>query len=240
MGDEGLSRNLTEDEIVDQMRIVLSTAERRGYDIFSKPLKVSFVAGGEPLANPYFPNVVRKLSEEVPLNLKISSVAPSNKAAQSLYQQIADIAKDYPNQIQFQVSLNSTDESYRQGQTAIKLADFAQIREMGEYWHETIPNPRKIDLSFTLNRDSPMDPDDITSVLPPELFAIRVRTWTETERGKRHKLCGAIDGQVEQVWRNFKDAGYMVVPGLPGKLEQQFSMAAGQLRNFYKNLKQEA
>ncbi|HII72760.1 TPA: hypothetical protein HA265_08445, partial [Candidatus Woesearchaeota archaeon] len=61
LGDGGLERDLTTDEILDQLALLLKTAMKRGYHIFDRPLKASFVMGGEPLDNQQFSGVLRKM-----------------------------------------------------------------------------------------------------------------------------------------------------------------------------------
>jgi len=233
LGENGLKRNLTSEEIVDQLRIALNRAYSRGYDIFDRPIKATFVMGGEPLTNPYFPEAIGRMKEESPLQLKISTILPSTQLAENTYREVLDNVKGYPNIIQFQISLNSTDEAYRQSLSAIPLASFKDVRKAGEMWFQNIPNPRKVDLTFTVNSDTPMDPYAIKDVLPTELFAIRLRDMLPTRRGLANGLKIAEKRHVEEIWKKFEDAGYQIIPGSPGGVERRFKLAPGETLNMY-------
>lgn len=236
LGDMGYKRNLTSEEISDQLRAVLSTAYKRGYNIFSRPLKATFVMGGEPLANPYLPEAISAFGDQIPLQLKISTLFPKNKSVNANYSELVEVVKDYPNIVQFQVSLNSTDQSYRQSLALIPLADFKTIRSAGERWHSIVPNPRKIDLTFTVNKDTPMEPSAIKDILPPDLFAIRLREWTPTQRGLNHKIEKVQAEKMAEIKAKFEDVGYMIIPGSPGNVEWRFKLAAGELLKIYNQM----
>lgn len=238
VGENGLVRNLTSDEIVDQLRIVLRTALKRGYNIFDKPIKITFVQGGEPLSNQHFGEAFAKVKEELPLQTKVSTVFPRHPTSRSVYREIVDVAKAYPNIVQFQVSLNSTDEDYRQSLVRIPLADFRTIRSAGELWHDEVPNPRKTDLTFTLSDDTPMDPEAIVKILPPELFAIRLRAMTPTTTSEQHSLTQlTIRARIDEIRSRFEQVGYDFIPGNPGNVEWEFKLAAGDFVKLYSLLK---
>ena len=236
LGNDGLKRNLTGYELVDQLRLLLSNSSKSGHDIYSKPVKATFVMGGEPLANHYLPKALRTFKDEIPLQLKISSVLPDTRVVRETYQHLIDIAKDYPNPVQFQVSLNSTNNNYRQSLTKINLIEFNEIREMGESWQSQVPNARKVNLTFTINQETPMDPEQIIDILPPELFAIRLREFMPTEVGKNNGLEKIVDDRVKKIRDSFAQAGYLMIPGSPGKLEKKFKLAPGETIQMYKKM----
>jgi adenine C2-methylase RlmN of 23S rRNA A2503 and tRNA A37 len=237
LGDFGFKRDLTDEEILDQLAILLDRAMKRGYDIFDRPMKATFVMGGEPLANRYFSKALDSVRQHIPLQTKISTIFPANKKSWNTYKEVVEIAKDYPNIVQFQVSLNSTDEQYKQDAVRIPLADFKKIREAGELWADTVPNPRKIDLTFTLNKDTPMDPSAIKDILSPELFAIRLRDWVPTKRGNEHGLKQAEYTSIEDMKSCFEDCGYFFVPGFSGHVEQRFRLSPGETVRMYNTIR---
>lgn len=238
LGENGLVRNLTSEEIVDQLRLVLRTAIQRGYDIFDKPIKITFVQGGDSLSNQHFGDTFSRIREQLPLQTKISTIFPDHPTSHSVYREIVDVAKDYPNIVQFQVSLNSTDETFRQSLVRVPLAGFRKIREAGELWKEKVPNPRKTDLTFTVLDHTPMDPRAIADVLPPELFAIRLRSWTPTDIGERHSITGrTVRARINEIRSRFEQAGYDFIPGNPGEVEWEFKLAAGDLIKVYNSMK---
>lgn len=231
-------KNLDSTEIVDELRLVLRTAMKRGYDIMDRPIKITFVQGGEPLSNRHFPEALSQIKDELPLQAKISTIFPEHSTSHTVFDKLVAVAGDYPNIIQFQVSLNSTDADYRQSLVEIPLAPFNKIREAGERWRDTVPNPRKVNLSFTISDDTPMDPDSIVETLPPELFAIRLRAWTPTNVGQTNKLTGQkVIERVPELQERFEQAGYTFIPGNPGNVEWKFKLAPGDLANFYMAMK---
>jgi len=237
LGDLGFKRDLTEEEILDELALLISTAEKRGYDIYSRPLKATFVMGGEPLANKYFSRALDKMSSEIPLQTKISTIFPGSKKSKKIYDEVVDIAKDYPNIVQFQISLNSTSEEYRQSLVKIPLANHKQIRKAGEKWMENVPDPRKVNLTFTLNKDTPMDPYEIKEILPPDIFAIRLRDWVPTKRGEKYGINKIEKGWIYDLKSKFEDCGYFFVPGMSGHVERKFKLAPGESIKLYNKIK---
>jgi 23S rRNA (adenine2503-C2)-methyltransferase len=237
LADFGLQKNLSSDELVEQLRLVLQGADKRGYNIYDRPVKATFVMGGDPLNNPYFPDAVSLLAEELPLQLKVSTLLSAAKSIKRNYSRLVEAAKDYPNIVQMQVSLNSTDEEYRQSLSLIPLAGFADVKEVGEIWKEQVPEARKIDLTFTVNKDTPLDPESIVDILSPELFAIRLRELVPTSRGESHGLKGVVDEQVSEASKRFRDSGYDLIPGSPGKLEWDFNLSPGEMIKLYSQIK---
>lgn len=237
LGDYGLIRNLKDDEILDQINIVLKKAYEKNYPIFDRPIKLTFVMGGEPLANKYFGKAFERVKDEIPLKTKVSTIFPNSKSAKQTYRTIVEVAKEYPNPVQFQVSLNSTDEAYRQSLASIPLANFSEIRKAAEHWFSEVPNPRKIDLTFTVSEETPLDPKDISDVLTPDMVAIRLRPWVATERGKENGLEELMDGKLEDLKKKFEDAGYFYVPGAAGGVEYRFKLAPGESIKLYSKIR---
>ncbi|MBW2984827.1 radical SAM protein [Candidatus Woesearchaeota archaeon] len=237
LGDLGYKRDLTADELLDELVLLLSTAMKRGYNVFDRPLKATFVMGGEPLANRHFGEALARMKEQVPLQTKVSTIFPGTKRSLQVYREVVDVAKEYPNIVQFQVSLNSTDEDYRQSLVAIPLADYKTLRKAGEEWFEKVPDPRKINLTFTLNQETPMDPDQIKDVLTPDIFAIRLRDWVPTERGERYGIRTITNGRVYELKSMFEDCGYFFVPGMSGHVEQKFKLAPGESLKLYQKMR---
>ncbi|MBW2987138.1 radical SAM protein [Candidatus Woesearchaeota archaeon] len=237
LGEKGLIRNLTDDELMDQLNLVLKTAYKRNYPIFTTPLKLTYVMGGEPLANNYIVKTLRRVKEDIPLKLKISTIFPQSVLANGTFKEIVEIAKDYPNIFQFQISLNSTDEKYRQSLCTIPLANFKEIRQAAECWFKNVPNPRKINLTFTISEETPLDPDDIIDILPPSMFAVRLRPWVPTKRGERYGLKKIMDSKFKQAKKKFEDAGYCYIPGAAGEVEYDFKLAPGEILKIYPMIK---
>jgi organic radical activating enzyme len=237
LGYTGLKRNLTDSEILEELNIVLNTAKKRGYDIFSRPLKASFVMGGDPLMNKYFPKVIERMNEEIPLQLKISTIFPDSKKSLEIYDAIVEASSNYTNIIQPQISLNATDEKSRQSFSKISLAGFKKIRNAAESWYKDVNNDRKMTLTFTLNADSAANPYDIKDILSPDLFNIRLRICLPTSQGYKNGISFITKNKVDVLQSKFIDAGYSFIPGMPYDVEERFKLAPGESINIYNALK---
>ncbi|MFH1328771.1 MAG: hypothetical protein ABIH76_08040 [Candidatus Bathyarchaeota archaeon] len=235
---ESFKRNLTADELLDQLALLLRTAIKRGYNIFKKPVKATLVNGGDALLNSETSQFLEAMNEQIPLQAKISTIFPAAKNAWNTYEAIVQAAQNYSNIVQFQISLNSTSEEYRQSITAMPLANFQTIRKAGELWMSQVSNPRKLDLTFTLNADTPMNPYDIQSILPPSLFAIRLRDYVTTESGEKNSIARTTYETIETIKAKFENLGYTFIPGMSGKTENRFKLAPGELLRTYKAMKQ--
>lgn len=236
-GIYSLQRDLTETEIIDELALLISTAEKRGYNVFDRPLKATFVNGGDALDNYHFSKVLEIMKDELPIQTKISTVFPGLDKNLDYYGRIVEAAKDYPNIVQFQVSLNSTNEKYRQSLVNVPLADFRTIRKAGELWFEKVSNARKIDLSFTLHEKTPMDVDAIKDILPPEIFAIRLRDYKYTENGEKYKLKEITGTRIDDLKDRFRENGYYLIPGLAGDTEKKFKLAPGETIKLYDKIR---
>jgi len=233
LGEAGYKRNLTSDELLDQLATLLDRAILRGYDVFSRPLKATFVMGGEPLANPNFPDAIARMADDIPLQLKISTIFPDSDNAWKIYERLVEVAKGYPNIIQPQFSINSTDEGYRQGLAKIPLAGFEKIRKAGELWMDSVPDPRKVNLTFTLNNDTLMNPESIRHILSPDVFAVRLRDWLPTAGGSDSDLKPVELARLYGLRTRFEDLGYFFVPGMSQHFEHHFELSSMDLFKFY-------
>lgn len=237
LGDSGFKRDLSDDELLEELALIINTGIKRGYKIFEKPLKATFVMGGDPLANRYFSKAFDRMRQEIPLQTKVSTIFPGSGKSQTAYKEFIEIAAEYPNTVQFQVSLNSTDEKYRQSLVKIPLADFKTIRKAGEEWFEKVPNPRKIDLTFTLNEETPMDPYAIKDIFTPDIFAVRLRDWVPTERGERYGIRKITNGTIGELKSKFEECGYFFVPGMSVNVERRFKLAPGESIKLYNKIR---
>lgn len=230
-------RNLTSRELFEEAVLTISTAAKRGYDLNSRPTKIAFVTGGEPLLNGHFPEGLALMGEQLPLQMKISTIAPETSLSGKVFDGIVDAARNYPNIVQFQISLNSTDENYRRDLCSFPLASFQQIRRMGEIWFCEVPKPRKIDLTFTLNGKTPIKVEDIKDILPPELFAIRLRGYVPSRVGDENGFM-VMDGEgIKKISRGFGDAGYQLIPGMAGKIELDFKLSPAEILETFRGMK---
>ncbi len=236
MSDLPYRGNLPAEIILEQMALILNRAMKFGYKVLEKPLKISFVKGGECFLNPKFPNALELIAENLALPIKISTIFPDLADAHKIYSEVETFAALYPKTIQMQVSLISTDKDFRQARVKVPLIPFEKLREYGESWQLRVPNPRKATLSFTLTENTPCEPQEIYSILPPEFFAVRIRDWMPTQPGIEAGLLSPSERKVHETAAKFRDLGYQLVPGKPGSTEQKFKLTAGHIIKLYAGL----
>ncbi|PIN68876.1 hypothetical protein COV93_07885 [Candidatus Woesearchaeota archaeon CG11_big_fil_rev_8_21_14_0_20_43_8] len=236
MSDIGYHGNLSGEIILEQVALVLNRARRFGYEITKKPLKISFVKGGEGLLNREFPHGLELIAENLPVPMKVSTTFPDSKVAHEVYGRIEKFTSGYCETVQMQISLISTDKGYRQGMTRMPLISFDGLREYAESWQKNVKNPRKFTLSFTLNEKTPCNPEEIYDKLPPELFAVRIRNWLPTIPGLKEGLLKPEEKTAIDIANRFRDFGYTLIPGKPGATESKFNLAAGHIIKMYKGL----
>jgi len=227
IGDMGYRRNLMSFEILDELAMILNMGVETGFDIYQKPLKAAFVAGGDPLLNPHLYDVMAYMMEHLPIQLKISTVFPNTPDAYHNFTKIVEAASVYPNIMQLQISLGSTDKSFRKNNSRVELADFSTIARAGKYWMENVPNPRKINLSFTVHSETPMDLSVIRDVLLPEIFNIRIRAYNETDTGRRNMLERIDDQNVNYLTKMVQEEGYTVIPRWVLPAERKYELSTG-------------
>ena len=167
LGDERFKRNLTAEEMYEQVIMLLQTAARHGFDIEAIGHKVTVANTGEPLFNP---NLREGLERIAALNfsIKVSTIFPAGAKVRKNFEELAQFASAYDQPVQMQTSLISTSEEYRREAGGIKLASYSEIRDAAEYWRNRNPEGRKFNLSLILSEDTPCDVDEVSGTFPPE------------------------------------------------------------------------
>lgn len=195
--------NLMPVEVVEQIRLLQTAAIHHGISL-EEANKISFADGGELLLNPRCMEIIRAVTNHLPAPVKVSTVLPDSALARRNLAELMKFTHIYVHGVTLQVSLYSTDENIRQMSAAVQLYSFDSIRELGREWTNNHPQRRKITLTFTLTSESRVDPHEITNVLSPELFKIRLHPHKENGSGFE-RLAPSACLKLE---REFHDAGY--------------------------------
>ncbi len=187
LGEDKFTRNLTPEEMYEQVILLLQTASRYGFDVDSIDHKVTVANTGEPLFNA---NLVSGLEQIAALDVsfKVSTIFPAGQKVRKNFEALAQFASTYNQPVQIQTSLISTSEEYRRKVGGIKLASYAEIRGAAEYWRTLNPKGRKFNFSLILSGETPCEVNEVYEVFPPELFRFRFRNYVPTENGKRNLL----------------------------------------------------
>lgn len=236
MSDLPYKADLSAEIILEQISLILNKAIKFGYKVTEKPLKISFVKGGEGLLNKEFPKALELIAENLEIPIKVSTTFPDLHIAHEVYSGIERFASSYSEPTQIQVSLISTNEEFRSKIVRVPLISFAKLGEYGEQWKQNVPNARKINLTFTLTEETPCDPQDIYTVLSPEYFAVRIRDWLPTKPGIQAGLINPSQQKIYETAKKFEDFGYKMIPGKPGETERKFKLTAGHIIKLYKQL----
>lgn len=236
MSDLPYRGNLSAEIILEQIALILNRALKFNYPILEKPLKISFVKGGEGLLNPEFPQALELIAENLGVPIKISTTFPDLEQAHKIYQAIEKFAASYSEVVQIQISLIATNQVFRQARTKTPLISFEALRKYAESWRQNVPHPRKITLTFTLTENTPCDPEEIYQILSPEYFAIRIRDWMPTGPGLSVGLLSPSERKICEVGKKFEEFGYQMIPGKAGPTERKFKLTAGHIIKTYKEL----
>ncbi|MBI4148198.1 radical SAM protein [Candidatus Woesearchaeota archaeon] len=231
LGSERFVRNLTAQEIADQVTLMLDIAQKHGIDTARVPHKVTIAKTGEPLLNPHVREGLERIAT-LSQSFKISTVYPHN--CHERLKEIADFASHYQRTVQLQISLISTSEEYRRKTAGKGVAGFEEIRAGAHYWREKNPTGRKINLSLILTEDVPCDVRSVRHIFPPELFRFRFRNYVPTTNGTSAGLHTLPQQKFEQILEEFRTVGYDVnEAATPTPTELKFGLAANVTRRRY-------
>jgi 23S rRNA (adenine2503-C2)-methyltransferase len=230
VADLPYQRSLTAQELEDEAVILAQRAYANGFSLEGKPLKVAFVEMGEPFMNPNLMQGLEKITKIFPASIKISTTFPDHSRAYENAEKIIDFSGSYDKPVQMQISLHSTDEEYRNSVCRFPLAGFKRIAEFGENFKKYAGSPRKVNLSFTLTKQTPCRPEGIIDTLNPEYFAVRLRNMLPTEPSKRNSLDQITIEEIAKMENEFRKYGYDIIAGgLSAEIETEFNLNPGTL-----------
>lgn len=178
---ESKARNLNSKEILEQIALALKVSAEHGINLEQGKIKLSITKGGDSLYNPHVVSAVEELMYFLPLDIKLSTVFPDTNLAKKIAENVLLFARNYfGGTFVFQISLNSTDQHYRETEMVrhgkIKLLSLEQIAIFAEDWLSRVRYPRQISLTFTLMKDAPADPKVLSRSIPPTLTRVRLKT----------------------------------------------------------------
>ncbi len=233
LGEEKFTRNLTPEEMYEQVMLLLQTASRYGFDLDSIGHKVTIANTGEPLFNTNLVSGLEKIAA-LDVSFKVSTIFPAGQKVKNNFEGLAHFAASYHQPVQFQISLISTSEKYRREASRIKLASYEEIRTAAEHWRNLNPEGRKINLSLILSGQTPCEVNDVYEIFPPELFRFRFRNYVPTENGKKNLLVEIDPERMKKIKDGFEEKGYDVGDwATPTPIEQRFKLAGNVTRRRY-------
>jgi 23S rRNA (adenine2503-C2)-methyltransferase len=236
LGDELFTRSLTAKEIYEQAILILAIARRYGMDIDTVKHKVNFAKSGEPLLNEALVQSMQLLGQHQ-FSFKISTVFPYGEKVKKVLAQAADFSASYPEAVQLQISLISTNENHRRKLAGIRVASFSEIRQEAKQWFKKLPNHRKWNISLMMTNDMPFDIDVVKEFFDAEFFRFRLRTYVPTVNGKNNGLITAVQERYDEIKSSLLGCGYDVGDwALPTPIERRFKLASNVTRRRYLNM----
>ncbi len=233
LGTEKFIRNLSRMEMVEQVRVVLTEAEKEGFTLNNYPHKITIANTGEPLFNPDIVSAIDDLGE-FNTSFKISTVLPATTIAFERAREIAQFSYFSGRTVQLQISLISTLEEERQRIIGVRAASFREIRKVGEMWRSVNPTGRKVNLSLIITSTMDCDADKIADIFPPELFRFRFREYVSTENGTNNGLVAVSAEKLAEIKEDFRERGYEVTDfASPTPIERKFGLVSNAIRRMY-------
>lgn len=231
LGEEAFLRNLTPEELAIQFRIMHEATGKLGLLREGKPLKVNVAGTGEPLLNDALVEGMRLIASQQQVSFKVSTVFPGNMKARRNFERLADFASEYDCPVQLQVSLISTDETFRRSAAGIRLTEITEISKVAKLWRAGAPVRSQINMSLILTDDVPVDVNAVAEHLPPEYFRFRFRHYVPTQNGIRHQLLAVTPEKIATIHEDFRRRGYYVgVEATPTATEWEFGLASNVTR----------
>ncbi len=224
---------LTPEEMYEQVLWTLSQAHK--FTDVNVPSKVSMGKSGEPLLNPNLLAGLERISE-LGVSFRIPTSFPRGGLAERVFEEVAQFARRYSKPVQLNISLISTSERYRKETTRIG-ADFSTIRKGIEKWMTVNPPPkgRKPNVALIIANDTPVDPNQLLGMLPPELVNVCFRPYVETSNGKNSGLSLLSEGKLLEFKGRFEECGYSVnIAHVSTPVERKFSLSSNSTLERYR------
>lgn len=194
--------------------------------IDTRQFKIQFARMGEPAFNMAVLDVIEELPQryDAPGFMpSVSTIAP--RGTDAFFARLLDVKNKFyrGGNFQFQFSIHTTDEAWRDEIIPVKKWSFAEMGAFGERFHEE--GDRKVTLNFALAEDSPVDPDVLLRHFSPEHFLIKVTPLNPTYRAAENGLnsyIGPHRGNGDYpIIQDLRAAGYQVIMSI-GEVEENY------------------
>jgi hypothetical protein len=240
---EPFKKDLTATEMRAQFLIIMNLMRRAGFIDISIPrllsekmesMKISLAREGDPFANRRFPNILDMIGAEFNgAALRISTIYPKGGVARRNASSLVDFASRYTGILRLQVSINSTDETYRDKFASPNSVPFSVISDLGAIWQEKVDKPSAmggvINLNITAHKDTPCEPtDEFMLLFPNYRFAIRLRRLLLTEDTASNGWERLSDQDIADKKIAFEEKGYVVLDASTTPTEEKYHLATGQ------------
>ena len=242
VGKQGLGKNLTVDEMVSQVIVSYSIMGQCDWVDLSKPLKVAFNRGGEPLLNENVYGALEILAStefsdkylKYGLNaLEIVTVMPDTLVSDRLIEKIAGFKFD--ENFYMQVSMHTSDEQVRRSVIPYDhLKGFEDIAKVGELMHKS--TGKKTTLAFHLMETMPVSARDIRKLFNPTYFRVRFAYYSPVSEYARKHFPRSKRERIDSLVRQFIAEGFDAYPSLISPAEHEVNTHPGAALSLFADL----
>lgn len=233
-GNFGYRGNLTTEEILGQVRFVLSAHPELEAAKVPK-LKVHVARMGEPTLNRAVLGALEVLgrASSLPgLLPSVSTVAPRCDLSRRFLDDLVALKDSHfgGGRFQLQFSVHSTDEEARSAVIPVRKWTLEEIAAYGERWHR--PGDRLITLNAALPEGVPFDPEVAARVFSPEKFLFKFTAVHNTQAADGAGLTHVWHEAPERIARlaaELQRRGFTAIinPCLPAEVRE--GLSCGQL-----------
>jgi len=186
-------RNLTADEMVDQVKYAVAEAQKINGGLNpndSGIFRVLFTRMGEPSLNKR--NVVEAVDRIKTLypkaRVQISTIGI--KKSKDLVAALLGLERKFGSDwLELQFSIHSTDDTFRKWLQIGTVMTNKQIGELATHWYNHFPNrPWKATLNFALAKDTPFVIEDLKTQFDPKTVFIKVSPINENPVSDENSL----------------------------------------------------
>jgi len=228
LGDAAYNRPLTPDEIYEQVSVTRALAWAIDDTSIDTMHKVNIAKSGEPLLNRQLPEAMDRIAA-FGYSFKISTVFPKGPVTINTLAGSARFAAEYDQPVQLQISIISTSDEYRARAVGKLAAPLETVAEGVQLWNDIVPSSirRKANVSIILSDDTPANPAELVSTLPPDLVNVRLRDYIPTYTGAIHDLSVIQESRYQAIAEQFESFGYSTSrAGRPTQTERTHSLAS--------------
>jgi len=197
--------------------------------------KIQFARMGEPALN----DSVLEVLDTIPsrydapgLLISFSTVAPQGR--EPFFNALHEVKnRHYRKRFQFQYSIHSTDEKYRNWLIPYPVLSFSEMANFGTRFHEN--GDKKITLNFALARNTPLEPGILIKYFDPEIFLVKITPVNPTGQAARNQLENSIfPNTAPDIMTDLQKLGYQVILSVGELEENQIGSNCGQFLSKYK------
>jgi len=223
--------NLTAAEIFSQIDYVIGqNSLKRLFSV--EKLKIQFARMGEPALNP----AVLEVLKDIPRKYDASGLIPciatvAPHVSRDWFEDLLEIrhTQYLGRPFQFQLSINSTDESSRDTLMPVSKIGFKELSFFANRFFEG--GPRKVSLNFAFTEGNEIDPQVIADNFNPNSCCVKITPLNPTYRSMDTGLTTALPPgapeRANSLCKEFQDLGFDVILSIGDTRENSIGSNCG-------------